>query len=45
MEEMISRILEDFGDKTKKKINKVRRDEMRAQIEVLKKELEEAYNA
>lgn len=40
-----NKILEDFGDKTKKKINKVRRDEMRAQIEVLKKELEEADNA
>ncbi len=40
-----NKILEDFGDKTKEKINKVRRDKKRAQIEALKKELEVLDNA
>ena len=40
-----NKILEDFRDKTKEKINKVQRDEKRAQFELLKKELEESDNA
>ena len=39
------KIVEDFRDKIEEKINKVRRDEKRAQFELLKKELEEADNA
>lgn len=40
-----NKILKDFRDKTKEKINKVKLDEKRAQFELLKKELEEAVNA
>ena len=39
------KIVEDFRDKIEEKINNVRRDEKRAQFELLKKELEEADNA
>ena len=38
------KIVEDFRDKIEEKINNVRRDEKRAQFELLKKELEEADN-
>lgn len=40
-----NKILEDFEDKIKERINKVQRDEKRAQFELLKKELEVLDNA